>query len=59
MALVFAQGCTVVPDTSANVQPDIKAIVAVVEDAYGQLEQLASVFLGADGVEDTTMARVR
>lgn len=59
VALAFAQGCAVVPDTSPNVQPDMKAIVAVVEDAYGQLEQPASVFLGADGVEDTTMARVR
>jgi hypothetical protein len=37
----------------------MKAIVAVVDDVYGRLEQPASVFLGADAVENTTMARVR
>ncbi len=64
--LVVACGCSVAPNPSAEVrsgstevQPDMKAIAAVVEDAYTHLRQPASVFLGADGVEDTTMARLR
>lgn len=64
--LAVACGCSFVPNPSAEGQsdtpagePDMKAIVAVVAHAYGQLGQAASVFLGADAVEDTTMARVR
>ena len=58
--LVLASGCPLIPPPPPpSAQPDMKAIVAVVAEAYGQLEQAASVFLGADDVEDTTMARVR
>ena len=58
--LALASGCPVVPPNAPpDVQPDMKAVSTVVEDAYGQLGQAASVFLGADAVEDTTMARLR
>ena len=34
VAFVLAQGCTVVPNASPDVQPDLGAIVKVVTDAY-------------------------
>ena len=58
-SVVLATGCSSAPPPSSELQPDMRAVVAVVEDVYGQLEQPTSVFLGADAVEDATMARVR
>lgn len=58
--LVGAAGCDVFPPPPPlDVQPDEKVVVTVVTDAYKQLERVTSVFLSADGVEGTTMARVR
>lgn len=60
--VLLATGCSSVPQpslASSEAQPDMRAVVAVVEDVYAQLERPASVFLGADAIEDTAMARVR
>jgi hypothetical protein len=56
--VALTNGCSSVLQQPA-VQPDTRAVVVVVEAAYAQLGQPASVFLGTDGVEETTMARVR
>lgn len=57
--LVLGSGCCPVTPPPPDVQPDMKAVAVVVEDAFGRLGEAASVFLAADGVEDTTMVRVR
>ena len=60
LALILpAAGCVSAVAPIPEVQPDMQAIVAVSERAYDQLERPASVFLGADVLEDTTMSRVR
>lgn len=56
--LILSTGCSVAPNSLSDIQPNMRAIVAVVEDVYEQLERPASVFLGAADVENATMARV-
>ena len=64
-SVALATGCSTAPPPSATatcpseVPPDSEVIVAVVADAYPRLRQPASVFLGADDVEDTEMAAAR
>ncbi len=58
--LILAPGCVLPPSPPPPPPPpDVRAVVTVVEDVYGRLGDPARVFLGADGVQDTTMARVR
>ena len=61
LSVVFplSSGCPLPVQQTGDIEPDMKVVVTVVEDVYGQLERPGSVFLSAESVDDSTMARVR